>query len=173
MFSLEKEVIGFRASRSQPSSQQREELINSPNAPGSPVTLFCLPGSGILLCYLDSWDVMNISSSVDWPAEWKSRQNKKRAWIASHSQIPANEAFCTQSPESTHQWSCRQRMVSIKWNTTELLISLERIFLNYYKHPQHSLQWTSVFQANSNHSSVLGQSLPKELLSGNYGRLPP
>lgn len=103
---------------------------------------------------------MNISSRVDWPVAWKGRPNKKIVWTASCSRIAANEAVCTQGTESTHQWSCRQRMVSIKRNTTKLLVSLERIFLNYHKHPQNSLQWISGFGVSSNYSSVLGQSLP-------------
>lgn len=103
---------------------------------------------------------MNISSRVDWPVEWKGRQNKKIVWTVSCSWIAANEAVCTQDTESTHQRSFRQRMVSIKRNTTKLLVSLERIFLNYHKHPQNSLQWISRFGASSNYSSVLGQSMP-------------
>lgn len=51
-------------------------------------------------------------------------------------------------------------MVSIKRKTTKLLVSLERIFLNYHKHPQNSLQWISGFGASSSYSSVVGQSLP-------------
>lgn len=101
-----------------------------------------------------------MSSRVDWAAAWKGRPNKKIVWTASCSPIAANEAVYTQGAESTHQRSCRQRMVSIKRNTTKLLVSLERIFLNYHKHPQNSLQWISGFGASSNYSSVLGQSLP-------------
>lgn len=97
---------------------------------------------------------MNMSSRVDWAAAWKGRPNKKIVWAASCSPIAANEAVYTQGAESTHQRSCRQRMVSIKRNTTKLLVSLERIFLNYHKHPQNSLQWISGFGASSNYSSV-------------------
>lgn len=122
--------------------------------------------SGLLLSYLDCWDVTDTSSRVDRPAKWKSRQNRKRA---AHPAL----GLQPQSPESTHQWSSRQRMLSIKWNTTELLISLEKIFLNYHKHPQCVLQWISVFGANSDHSEVLGGSLPEKLLSWNNGELGP